>query len=157
MQLENSALTALLVSLVITLIKVVEFFLKKRTDVELKETKVLLIEATKEVAKLKEELLVIKECATESLKGVGKIYDMHNVYTSNHIPVWYVPGDLLSLVQSTNSDIKFFQQRTTENIEKIGDGQSIVVEKISDLINSQRLMTERLGDLIKIFKENKLS
>lgn len=155
MQLENSALTALLVSLVITLTKVVEFFLKKKNDNELRETKLLLIESNKEVIKLREEIIELKDYTQESLKGVSKIYDMHNVYTSNHIPVWYVPGDLLSLVQSTNSDIKIFQQRTLEHIGKISDGQTMMVEKISDLINSQRLMTERLGDLIKIFKENK--
>jgi len=143
--LANPALTALFIATVYTLIRVISYFISKKIGSD----KVSLSEHH---AKQLDALMLLVE---NNHKYLSKINEMHEVYDGNRVPVWYVPAELLTTIRHINSEITSLNKDTVDIIGEIKAGQTVLVDKLSDLINSQRLMTERLGDLI--MKLNKIS
>jgi hypothetical protein len=132
MEIGSAAITALFVGLIWTLIKVVEFFVsgKKRGLTPEQEQILLYIQGR-----------------------VKHLDELHSVYDSNHVPKWYVPGELLTLIRETHSALEALSHELDDSMEKVTSGQASSVQKISDLINSQKLMTERLGDLVTLWSK----
>jgi len=132
MELGSAAITALFVGLIWTLIKVVEFFVsgKKRGLTPEQESMLYQI-----------------------YKSVSHLDELHSVYDSNHVPKWYVPGDLLVLIRKTHSALEALSHELDDSMERIVSGQSASIQKVSELINSQKLMTERLGDLVTMWSK----
>jgi len=132
MEFGSAAITALFVGLIWTLIKVVEFFVsgKKRG-----------------MTPEQEEIL------RQINRHVNNLHEMHSVFDDNHVPKWYVPGELLTLIRETRSTLDDLSRELDDSMDKIASGQASSVQKISDLINSQKLMTERLGDLVTLWSK----
>lgn len=143
--LTNSALTALFISMVYTLIRVIGYFISKKIGLD----KIGFSENHAE------QLDTLMEFAEKNDKYISKMNEMHQVFDQNHVPVWYVPAELLTTVRHINSEITSLNKDIGDTIGEIKAGQTVLVDKLSDLINSQRLMTERLGDLI--MKLNKMA
>lgn len=143
--LTNPALTTLFIAMAYSLIRVVGYFISKRMG---SDKAVLADEHVK-------QLKVLEHKMEDINKLVARTWDMHEVFDGNHVPVWYVPGELLTTVRSINSEITVINKEIVETMSEIKAGQTVLVDKLADLINSQRLMTERLGDLI--VKLNKLA
>lgn len=163
MEITGSVLTGLFVGLVWALIKVVEFFIKKygksKEDAEgsAAATKLAEIQVNQfkdiaeKISEFKDSCVLTKEQSDkldEIWQKVKKLDDMHNVYNENHAPAWYVPSELLPLVRESNVCLDNLEKSLDIAIDEIKAGHSIVVNRISDLITSQKLVTERLGDLI---------
>lgn len=154
MELTGSAVTALFVGLVWTLIKVVEFFLNKNKN---KVVPTLNPEQSKSLSNIENCAEEMKNIITKQniliknmLDKSEDLYDMHNVYNDDHVPAWYVSPDLIKLVRENN--IKFID--ILKKMGEVGMDQDRIVEKMSDLIASQKVMTERLGDLITALNKN---
>jgi hypothetical protein len=133
MEIGSAAITALFVGLVWTLIKVVEFFIsggKKRGLTSEQESALYQIH-----------------------KSVFHLDELHSVFDSNHVPKWYVPGELLTLVREAHNAMEALSHELDDSMEKIASGQAASVQKITELINSQKLMTERLGDLVTMWSK----
>lgn len=163
MEITGSVLTGLFVGLVWALIKVVEFFIKKygksKDDVEgsisaakLAETQVNQFkDIAEKISEFKSSCTLTKEQSDkleEIWQKIKKMDDMHNVYNENHAPAWYIPSELLPLVRESSVCLDNLEKSLDIAIDEIKAGHSIVVNRISDLITSQKLVTERLGDLI---------
>ena len=151
--LTSSLLTSLFVGLVVTLIKVVEYFISKRQD-------------KKGLSKYQEEMLqkicqyigeaekhgALTEKQEELLEEINDntedLLDMHSVYDENRVPRWYVSADLMPLVRKIYGTLKTLNKELEENISDVKEGQTMLVSRMIDLISSQKLMVERLGDLI---------
>lgn len=149
MEILNSAITGAFVGLIWALIKVVEYFIKKYSNAD--ETPVKICEfkdfcdiKKKQVEKMEDILLKLK-----------KIDEMHNVYNDDHVPAWYVPSELLPLVRESNHCLENLDKSLEVVLDEIKTGQSNIINRMTDLITSQKLMTERLSDLISAL--NKLS
>lgn len=143
--LTNSTLTAVFIAMIYTLIRVIGYFISKKMGsdkVSLSDNHV-------------EQLDLLTELAEKNDKYISKMHEMHNVFDQNHVPIWYVPAELLMTVRNINSEIVSLNKDIGDTMGEIKAGQTVLVDKLSDLINSQRLMTERLGDLI--MKLNKMS
>ena len=133
-----SALTAVFIGTIWTLLEVVRYFLKARRH------------AKKEPRGLTEEQIkMIKETHAAALK----LEELHAVYDDNRVPKWYVPGDLLKLIREMHSVL----EKLGEDVSGVQSGQSMSVEKILELISSTKLMTERLGDLITLWSNRESS
>lgn len=150
--LANPALTALFIAMVYSLIRVVGYFISKKTG---SDKAVLAEEHVSQLECLKKIIEENKKLMLENKNFVEKMCEMHQVYDSNHVPVWYVPAELLTTVRNINSEITVLNKEIIETMGEIKAGQTVLVDKLADLINSQRLMTERLGDLI--IKLNKMA
>ena len=133
MEIGSAALTALFVGLVWTLIKVVEYFINGT------KTSYLTIE--------QEKLLC------DIYKLSTHLDELHSVYDSNHVPKWYVPGELLVLVRGMYNILEALSHEIDDSMKRISSGQESSIEKISELINSQKVMTERLGDLVSMWSK----
>jgi len=161
MEITGSALTALFVGLVWTLIKVVEHFISKRNGGK----KALTPEQEKCLSEIHTQFLEIEKYGIltkdqkmlfyETHDMVKDIKEMHVVYDENHVPKWYVPSELLPLVRKIHLSLGLLCKEMEENISDVKGDQKVLVEKVVDLITSQKLMVERLGDLIS--KLNKLN
>lgn len=138
MDLTNPALTTLFIALIYTLIKVVEHFLSKNKN------NIIL-----------DKLNLIEGEMCNAIKATDTLSKMHEVYDNNRVPVWYVPSELLSTVRNMSMDLSVLNKEIVETMGEIKTGQTVLVDKLSDLINSQRLMTERLQDLV--LKLNKIA
>lgn len=142
MELTGSVLSGLFVALVWAVIRTVEFFIKKygrsKEDTEIKELTEKVDKAFVAATKEQKELFEIL------LEQSKKMYDMHNVYNENHTAAWYYPSEALTLTRESKNSLENLESA----IEEVRDGQAIIVNRISDLITSQKLMTERVGDLI---------
>ncbi len=79
--------------------------------------------------------------------------ELHSVYDNNRVPKWYVPGEMLTLIRNTDNALKSLSNELEDSIDKSESGQRAVLDKMSDLISSQKLMTERLGDLITLWSK----
>jgi hypothetical protein len=157
MELGGAALTGLFLGMAWALVRVVEYFVKKYG----KNTEKFSL--SDEQAKKLEEIhnLIcgrfnsISEHQQTCLEGIERavrhLDELHSVYDDNHVPKWYVPKEILDIVRLIHNDIDRMSDDLKEELSKIGAGQSISVEKISELINSQKLVTERLGDLITLW------
>ena len=150
--LSNSALTALFVGLVWALIKVVEFFISKyknnkedKPDILSKISNDLniLTESTKSQHKMIEEILRYSE----------HLDHMHSVYNEDHAPAWYIPSDMITLVRDNNVLSKSLAKDIDEHMNEIKDEQDVIVNKIVDLITSQKVVTERISDLILVLNK----
>lgn len=148
----NPALTTLFVAMVYALIRVVGYFVSKRTGAD---KTVLADEHIRQLNSLAKSMDENKKVIEENNKLVEDLVDMHHVYDGNRVPVWYVPAELLTTARSLNSEITVLNKEIVDTMGEIKSGQTVLVDKLGDLINSQRLMTERLGDLIT--KLNKIS
>ena len=151
--LTSSLLTSLFVGLVVTLIKVVEYFISRRQEKKglskpqeemLQKICQYIGEAEKHgsLTEKQEELLEEINDNTEDL------LDMHSVYDENRVPRWYVSADLMPLVRKIYGTLKTLNKELEENISDVKEGQTMLVSRMIDLISSQKLMVERLGDLI---------
>ena len=160
MEIGSAALAGLFMAMGWALVKTVEFFVKKygknavvQLDNEqtrqLKEIYQQCVLQTRFGALTKNQEIRLKDIE----KSVIHLDELHSVYDENHIPTWYVPRGLLSLARSINNDINIMSDDLKEELGRISAGQSISVEKISDLITSQKLVTERLGDLINLWSK----
>ena len=160
MEITSSAMTALFVGLVWTLINVVKYFMakygkQKVVDATLVGTQANSLEDIKsKISEIKERGALTKEQA-EILAGIKELKRMHEVFNDDHVPAWYVPKDLIELVRSTHSRLNSLCKEMEENLDDVKHGQTTIVGNMSELITSQKLMTERLGDLISAL--NKLS
>jgi hypothetical protein len=129
LSLSGSALTALFVGMAWALVKTVTYFVSKRNGKSDKPSDLL----EEQGKRLKEAHEFIKE-----------LYAQHAVYDENHVPLWYVPREMLVLVRNIHNCMENFEGR----IEEIKSGQAVLFEKMTELIASQMLLTQRLGDLI---------
>lgn len=134
---ETPALTALFIGMAWALIKVVEFFISKYKKG--KESQGL--------TEKQEEML--KEAADYS----KNLFEMHNVYDESRIPLWIFPPEISKLVRETHNSLEMLTKELEDSVDNMKYDQSIVVNKITDLVTSQKLMTERLGDLIAALKK----
>jgi len=163
LEITNSVFTALFVGLVWCLIKVVEFFIKKYSN---KSEKVLAGEDEYELIKIiSDQLATIKDNGTltenqekmieEILEHTRRLYELHNVYNEDHTLAWYVHPEIITLArQSQNCLVSL--EKTLDNVtDEIKDEQGSIINKIIDLVSSQRALTERLSDLISTL--NRLS
>jgi hypothetical protein len=163
MELLNPALTTLFIAMVYALIKVVHHFISKRNGE--KEGHGLTEMQSETLIKIHDQITLLKEKGTltesqielleKTLKGVIHLDELHSVYDDNHVPKWYVPAHLSESVRNISLLLTILSEKTEDGLAEIKGGQAALIDKLSDLINSQRLMTERLGDLIG--KLNKLS
>jgi len=155
MTITGSALTALFIGLVWTLIKVVEYFIKKNkekgNEYQIGQEQSKLFEICKRLQYLDELESVIDNIEDK----IKKLDEMHSVYDENRVPKWYVQSEILMLVRQIHNKLDIFEKELEEDIYIIKNGQTAIIEKILDLLNAQKLMVERLGDLIR--KLNKIS
>jgi hypothetical protein len=160
MELGSAAVTGLFIGMAWALVRVVEYFVKKYGKAE----KVgLNDELSKQISEIHQQCMscnrygVLTEHQENCLENIEKLVkhldELHSVYDENHVPKWYVPKEILSIVRSITNDIDNMSDDLKEELGKISAGQSISVEKISELINSQKLVTERLGDLITLWSK----
>lgn len=134
-ELTGSALTALFVALVYTLIKVVEYFIGKKKAA-----------AEKPDALSEEEHEILDDVAEK----VDEMHKLHMVYDQNHLPLWYVPRELITLAQETDRGVKMLEGC----VEEMKSSQMAYMEKITELITSQTLLAQRIGDLIAKMDRN---
>jgi len=149
--LASPALSALFIGVVWTLVKVVKYFIDKRTEqeVEINKSPDLSINLSTEFANnVSKNIKAIR-------KSTDNLLEMHSVFNENHVPKWYVPAEILTLVRQINNQLdnmyiqlKTIKEDLASNIGDVKSGQVISVEKMTDLINSQKLMTERMLDLV---------
>jgi hypothetical protein len=143
MELGGAALTALFVGLVWTLIKVVEFFINSKKNGKVAKVEAPAPALTAEQARKLEQISTM----------VSHLNELHSVYDENHVPKWYVPGELLTLLRNARAALESLSNELEDSMDKSEAGQKAVLDKMSDLINSQKLMTERLGDLITLWSK----
>jgi len=140
MEITDSAIIALFSGLVFTLIRVVEFFISKY-----KKPKPDNI-----IDNLTKSINSQEEMSKKILEYTKHLDDMHNVY-NDHVPAWYVPSDMLELTRENNNSLNIL----LKYIYSMEDDQRTIINKMLELINSQKLMTDRVGDLINAL--NKIS
>ena len=128
LSLSSSALTALFVGMAWELVKTVEYFVSRRNGRNGKH--IFHEEHSKQLE--------------ETNKLTKELHELHAVYDENHVPLWYVPREMLSLVR----DIHTCMENSEGRIDEVKSGQVVLFEKITELIASQMLLTQRLGDLI---------
>jgi len=138
LSLSGSALTALFVGMAWALIKTVEYFISKRNSKNnrsdaLSDAQSRNVLRQEQVAQLEEIHKLTKE-----------IHMLHAVYDENHMPLWYVPREMLSLIRGMNNCMANSEDR----IDEIKSGQAVLFEKMTELISSQMLLMQRLGDLV---------
>jgi hypothetical protein len=149
LEIAGSAVTALFIGLVWSLISVVKFFISKHKND--KETKGLTDSQSATLQKINDLHGLIKsqdEKIIQILNHVKHLDNMHSVYNDDHVPAWYVSPNIVPLVRENNTLSKVLSKNMEEHMDMIKDDQGIIVGKMSDLISSQKLMTERVGDLI---------
>ena len=128
LSLSGSALTALFVGMSWALVKTVEFFVSRRNGRNGKS--VFHEEHSKQLE--------------ETHKLTKELHELHAVYDENHVPLWYVPREMLTLVR----EMHICMENSESRIDEIKSGQVVLFEKMTELIASQMLLTQRLGDLI---------
>lgn len=157
MEITGSALTALFVGLVWTLINVVKYFITKygkqkySNAILVGDQAKILAEICIKINEIKERGTLTKEqqeIMEKSLNYIQKLHEMHAVYNDDHVPAWYVPKDLIDLVRNIHGRLDALCKEIEENLDDVKKGQTVIVGNMSELITSQKLMTERLGDLI---------
>jgi hypothetical protein len=160
MELTGSALTAAFIGLIWVLIKVVEFFISKYKNN--KEVKGLTNEQVETLRKIHDGCNSLNEASKEHNAMLRKILSysehldhMHSVYNDDHAPAWYMPPDMLKLVRENYNLSKILSRDIEEHMDEFKGDQDVIVNKMTELITSQKLMTERLGDLISAL--NKIS
>jgi len=161
MEIGGAAITGLFIGMAWALIRVVEYFIKKygkNTDkISLIDEQVKKLNEIHQQCGLWSRYGVLTESQIKYLEDINKavehLDELHSVYDENHVPKWYVPGGILLTVRAIHSDIDSMTDDLKEELIRINAGQSISVEKISELINSQKLVTERLGDLITLWSK----
>jgi hypothetical protein len=137
MTIEGSALTALFVALIWVLIKVVEYFISKNKK-----------------DKMQCGLTERQEKTLEEARNYSKdLFEMHNVYDENRTPMWIIPPELMKLIRENHSCLELLKKEIDDNLDDIKGGQSVVVDKMTNLISSNKIMTERLGDLISALRK----
>jgi hypothetical protein len=132
MEIENAALISLFIAMGWCLIRVVEFFIKKYGKND----------STKDDKQIK--------CLENIENMVKHLENVHNVLDDNNIPKWYIPREILPIVKETLSII----YKLKEDLVRVSNDQHVSIEKMVDLISSQKLVTERLGDLILLWTKN---
>jgi len=133
MEITDSAIIALFSGLVFTLIRVVEFFISKYKKDKPKD---IISDLTKNIENQ-------EEISKKILEHTKHLDEMHSVY-NDHIPAWYVPSDMLELIRENNNSLNIL----LKYIYSMEDDQRTIINKMLELINSQKLMTDRVGDLI---------
>lgn len=160
MEIQGPALTGIFLGMVWALVKVVEYFLKKYKKEELSLN-------TEQSAVLKEIHERCSNCGRfgtltaaqiKTLENIEKISihldDLHSVYDENHIPKWYVPKEILPEIKQLHNEINKVNNILRNEFLQISTGQSVSINKMSELINSQKLVTERLGDLVVLWSKS---
>jgi hypothetical protein len=154
MEISSAALVSLFIGMGWALIRVVEFFIKKyskngKTCLTEEQNKMLYEVYTSIVKSDLNNMLKKQEEMLDNIhKLIEHLDDLHSVYDENHVPKWYFPKEILQLSRSIFNEVKILDDEISGEISRMSAGQSIMVDKISDLINSQKLVTEKLNDLI---------
>jgi hypothetical protein len=149
----GSILTALIVGFLWSVFRIVEYLISKKRinkwgpqqDKKLNELHSAMLNQLKEhqrfMIKLENAILKIEE-------QVKHLDEMHSVYDENLVPRWYLPSDMVKLVRQIHTTLEATCKEMENNFEEVKDGQSVFVERVIDLVSSQKIMVERLGDLI---------
>lgn len=142
MELTGSALTALFIGLVWTLIKVVEYFLSKSS-----KKQVLINEKDKfnEICVKLQQFGDLLNVIDNSLKHLN---EMHSVYDENRVPRWYISPEILPLVRQIHNSLEIIGKEFEDDFVIVKTGQTTIIQKILDLLSAQKLMVERLSDII---------
>ena len=129
MDLTSSALTTVFIALIYALIRVVNFFISKKNGTTKASTVSDLEHTIKEIH-----------------KRVEHLDELHSVYDSNHVPTWYIPGDLFPLIRQIQTDLASLEKEFGGVVEEIKNSTNTDSKEMADLTNSHKLMIERLGD-----------
>lgn len=147
MELTGSAITALFVGLVWTLIKVVEHFLARRNGKKsgLSEGQCQQLNEIHTKLKCLGDIEKILDLVEEKVKHLD---DLHSVYDENRVPKWYVSSEILPIIRKIHNSLEIMGKEVEEDLADVKGGQSMLTQKILDLLTAQKLMVERLGDII---------
>lgn len=154
MEITGAVLTSLFVGMAWALIKTVQFFINKYGNLNspnqltpeqmIKEIhdKIMVISDNKLAGKEQEEIL------GDIYKKTNELYNLHKVYDNNHVPAWYFPAEALPLIRESSNVLNTLTKRIDEMSDEMKTTHLININRMNDLISSQKAMTERLGDLI---------
>lgn len=156
----GSILTALIVGFLWSVFRIIEYLVSKKKnnrwgvsqDKKLNELHSVIMGQVKEHQKFMVKLDVAITKIEEQVKHLD---EMHSVYDENLVPRWYLPSDVAKLVRQIHTTLEATCKEMESNFEEVKDGQSVFVDRVIDLVSSQKLMVERLGDLIN--KLNRIS
>ena len=132
MTITGSALTALFLGMAWALIRTVEFLISRRSIKNGNGN------GKAHSAKEQEQLL------EDIYSLTNEMYKLHVVFDENHVPLWYVPRETVKQIRDVNEHIVV----TAKDIAGIKSGQTLMVEKVLELIVSQKILLDRLSDLI---------
>jgi len=154
MEITGSALTALFVGLVWTLMKVVEYFISKRNgkkhglteeqDKQLKE----IYEGSQRLDDIEKSLGEMDKVLDELKEKVKHLDELHSVYDDNRVPKWYVSSEILPTVRKIHTSLEMVRKEMEEDLDLVKSGQFTLTQRVLDLLSAQKLMVERLGDII---------
>jgi len=161
MDIQNPALVGIFVGMAWALIRVVEYFVKKyRGDnkVYLVDEHFNLLKDIHEQCSLCGRFGPLTTSQTQSLENIEKISNhldnLHSVFDDNHVPKWYFPKEMMKEIKTIHNDIGQLSLTLRNEFVKLSSGQSVSIEKMSELINAQKLITERLGDLVVLWTQS---
>jgi len=116
MEINHAALAGLFVALVWVLIKVVEFFLKKYGNGKSEKNdsdKIL-----KEINNFKLQILYYNSVLLDIQKCIKHLDELHCVYDDNHVPIWFVPREILPKIREISNDIDRMHDSLRERSEE---------------------------------------
>lgn len=142
MELVGSALTALFIGLVWTLIKVVEYFLSSGGK------KQVLINEQDKFNEIYIKLQQFNDLLNVINNNLKHLNEMHLVYDENRVPRWYISPEILPLVRQIHNSLEIIGKEFEDDFVIIKTGQTTIIQKILDLLSAQKLMVERLSDII---------
>ena len=154
MEFTTSAITAAFVGMIWALIKVVEYFISrnKKNVNGLTSDQNDKLNVVYDYVKEVEKHGTLNKSQDDTLLDIQDIIedlqDLHMVFDDNRIPKWYVPSELLPIVRKTYGEIQSQNKEINSFLRGIENGQNIMVDKLIELMSSQKIMIERLGDLI---------
>lgn len=164
MSVPDSLATALTVAVILGLVKAIDWLLSRKREnfSKTQENKLEdILDTSKKLTNAIERVIEGGALTREQRDLIEEIYKMtehlnalHSVYDNNHVPKWYVPSDLIDRLVKINSRLEMLSERQTNNLDEIKESQTILIQKISDLILSQNHMTDRLGDLLNVLGKN---
>lgn len=149
MELTGSALTALFIGLVWTLIKVVEYFLSRVSK------KQVLINEQDKFNDIFIKLQQFSDLLNVINNNLKHLNEMHLVYDENRVPRWYISPEILPLVRQIHNSLEIIGKEFEDDFVIIKTGQTTIIQKILDLLSAQKLMVERLSDIIMKLNKSK--
>ena len=97
----------------------------------------------------------------EQAAQLKSLFDTHNRFDTNGVPLWYVPHDLRSMPGQilnqfrdhvADDGIQF--QTINRELVALGREQNLMNNRINDLISSTNRLVDRIGDLITRLEKN---